>query len=264
MRALKRWWRRCYGEFRIRGRLREVLKQIRHDLGLPRTPRAIASGSRGHDSVYRLYVDATPVGVMRLLNPWKQRKTGPNSLPFQQIKNAERIRHEAKAYEAGHCAGLTPALLWHGTDALVSAYLPCHPVHDDLLAVPEKAWEMVTRATLDIARLHTAGLTHMDMSLANILIDKASDRLFFIDFEYGPAADVDLPTQKLYDYLRLVESSWKFIPPDLRNDFEGWFTVFEQCRSADIATGDLTRLLPALPNISNHAGFYDRLRHSLG
>ena len=89
----------------------------------------------------------------------------------------------------------------------------------------------------------------MDVSLANMLEDKETGNIYFIDFEYSPARNINSATQRIYDHLRLVESAWKFIPKEDRTNSGLWEEIFYQCTKSDLPLADLTRLKPALSRI---------------
>ncbi|MBP7638285.1 MAG: hypothetical protein KBA18_10450, partial [Kiritimatiellae bacterium] len=95
-----------------------------------------------------------------------------------------------------------------------------------------------------------AGVTHMDMSLANILRDRASGALLFVDFEYGAAPGLSAEQQALYDYLRLLESIWKFLPAGERAAACGvWGEAYKRHAPAAVRAAELTPLRPALGRV---------------
>jgi hypothetical protein len=262
MRAVKRAVRRLWGEYAIAPRKRAVAEDIRRALGLAQAPALTPSGSRGHDGIYLVSDAGKTFGVLRLLNPALQRKAKSSAMPFVSLPPEERIAHERAAYARGHAAGLTPEPLWSAQDALLCAYLPVKPLHARLLARPEEAWDLVLAASRALRGLHALGIVHADASLANTLADDALLRLAFVDFEYAPAAHITPAGARLYDYLRMLESTWKFIPADRRGDCAAWLEFMKDAVTPDMTQVDLDALLPALERISAQP-FFARLRAML-
>jgi len=260
MRKLKRWLRRGWGERRIAGRRKEIALHLQEFLGLDRQPVLESAGSRGNDSIYRVSDGETVLGVLRLLNPWRDRAASATGLPAIPENAKARIEREWQAYQVGGKAALTPKALWRTTDALLCAYLPWRPLHEKLEAAPERSWDLLCRGTRSVAALHDAGLVHMDVSFANMLADESLENIVFVDFEYAPIPGLPLGAQKLYDHLRLVESTWKFIPPRIRENNKEWLEVFLSYSDVQTRRADhLSLLAPALKRILADSAFSSRL-----
>lgn len=245
MRHLKRWWRGFCGERLNSPRRTEIAEELRQSFGLEHPPRLHLRGSRGHDGTYLV----ENIGILRLANPHKNRPLPASDMPFVLSQTPLRIDREWNAY--GKCAplGLTPKPLWRTHDALLCEYLPCRPLQAELARDPASAWEILLRASQAIHRLHQAGIVHMDMSLANILADDAAQKLTFIDFEYAPAPHISPAAARVYDHLRLLESTWKFIPPSLRADGGPWLDTVAGFFDSDMRRVHLDVLKPALGRI---------------
>lgn len=249
MRKLKRLFQRLWGELRLSPRRAEVIRELRAFFKLKANPRLVPSGGRGHDSTYFVFDGRTPLGVLRLANPYKKRSLPSPVMPFRLENTSARITREFAAYGAGAGAGLTPKPLWRTQDALLCEYLPLRPLQDMIGAAPEKSWDILCAATTALRRLHGAGLTHMDASLANILGDAQLGRIAFVDFEYAPAEGLSPAAQRVYDHLRLLESAWKFIPPALQKDPARWLACLGACLDDEMRHVDLIPLAPALERI---------------
>ncbi len=194
-----------------------------------------------------------PIGVARIVNPYKKRATPPADMPYMVEPAPARLNREWMAYEKGAQGGLTPHPLWRQPDILMCEYLPFHPVMDLLQANPETSWALLEMGAKRISELHALGITHMDMSLGNILADQALTSLMFVDFEYAPAFHISPAAQRVYDHLRLVESAWKFIPESRRGDFAGWLAAFTGALEGDMRAVDLGLLRPALGRVLGDA-----------
>lgn len=251
MRKLKRWYQAKVAAIKLQPRVLDVALQIQRDLNLSEMPQMKIAGARGHDSNF-FVIDAEhkmPVGVCRIVNPFKKRTPPASGMPFILEAPAARLSREWNAYEKGSAAGLTPHPVWRAEDVLMCEYLPFKPVQEMLEKNPDIAWDLLVKAAARIVELHRAGITHMDMSLANILADKELSSLTFIDFEYAPAFHVSPAAQRLYDHLRLIESAWKFIPEGWRTPDPRWIGIFTDALDADMKAVDLALLAPALGRV---------------
>lgn len=261
LRKIRRWLRKRASEQQIRPRRAEVLAAIAKDLNLPTLPTFKVAGEGGHDGIYYLSHEGKPLGVLRLVNPFKKRIPPGDEMPFALEDSSKRIARERDAYTVGAAFNLTPKPLWHCDDALMCEWLPYTPLHKALLANPHNAWPMLARATDAVGALHKTGITHMDVSLANIIADADMQHLVFVDFEYSPSPQLSLAEQKLYDHLRLVESTWKFIPAGERGNWQAWFNTFEKHVDADMRKVNIEKLEPALGRLLKADGLGDALRN---
>lgn len=251
MRKLKRFFSRHIGEFLIAPRRREVAAALQAHLGLPSLPELVLSGSRGHDSIYRVNHAGKTLAMLRLVNPHRKRKPPAGDMPFVSVGLSRRIGRERNAYETGAAAGLTPEPVWSADDALCCGFLPLLPLHARLVQKTENAWDLIRSVTQALRRLHALNIIHADMSLANTLADEDLSRIVFVDFEYEPAPHVSAGAARLYDYLRLVESSWKFLPEDQKHLPQDWLDMLAKiAREEDFAVSDIDPLLPALTQLS--------------
>jgi len=249
MRAIKRWYRRWQALRAAQPQLEACRPHAERLLGGPVTWRR--TGGCGRDVVCLALRDGRPAGVLRVtlpgFRPPDPAKRG--NLPFVPLAPTEKIEREWHAYAAGSAANLTPQPLWRDTSTLLCAYVDGTPLKRDADAGRACYLDLATEALPQIARLHAIGLTHMDMSLSNILRAR-NGGYRFVDFEYGPAEGLTLEQQQLYDYLRLLESIWKYLPPEKRQHADAtWGDTFRSCTSEAVQTADLSPLRPALGRI---------------
>jgi serine/threonine protein kinase len=247
MRSLKRWFRLNYAEYRIRDRQNEISAELSALAG--NKVYFERSGSRGQDSIYIVRSKRQKIGVLRLYNPWRKKKTIEPSMPYILLPPVSRLLREWNAYQLGSAHGLTPTPVWRCHDAILCDYIPWRTLHYRLLANAEEFWLLVIQASLRLGKLHKLGLTHMDASLANILADDELINIKFIDFEFAPSGRLSVDQQQVYDYLRLLESSLKFMPPGCNKKTEDWITLLIKVMSGFTDTVDIRPLLPALPRL---------------
>lgn len=247
MRTFRRWVRNNYAEFRVSGRLETIRQELSRKLDGKIDFEK--SGGRGQDSIYFVDVDGKRNSVLRLINPFRKQKQLGGNMPYRLPPPSVRLQHEQDCYRKGSLSGLTPRPLWHAEDAILCEYIPLPKLHDRLLSNPEEFWHLVTRASNALAKLHASGLVHMDASLANILADDKLEKFVFIDFEFLPVAALSRQQQIAYDYLRLLESSYKFMPVHLNHKYDGWLEHLKSNSIIDFSLTDLSPLLPALERL---------------
>ncbi len=246
MRALRRWFRRWRAYRQALPYLETCRPQVQRALGGPVTWRR--TGGRGRDVVCLALRAGRPAGVLRVTSPDAPGSTPLSAgMPFVSLPPEEKLAREWHAYATGHPLGLTPRPLWRDSRAMLCAYADAAPLAQAVSASGASTLALATDALPHIARLHAAGLAHMDMSLANILRERTGETCLFVDFEYGPAPGLTFSQQCLYDYLRLLESAWKSLRPDERASAHAlWGDEFLSTAPADVLSADLTPLRPAL------------------
>ena len=243
MRALRRWLRRKRGELRLGVRREEVRKLLSEHVG--RQCRLTPAGARGRDSIYLVSDVERVFACLRIVNPYLKRTPLEADMPFRVLSGTERIEREWSCYSRGADSGLTPRPLWRTDDALACEFVDGARLMQQLLAQPQRFWELMSVATLAVAKLHETCITHMDVSLANMVVGPRGNPVF-IDFEYAPQENLNLAQQRAYDYLRLVESSIKFMPAERASAEQHWLDTLERCTSAKTRGCDLNPLAPAL------------------
>lgn len=249
-RDLKREWRRWRTWRRALPRLeRECLQSVERELGGAVEWRL--AGGCGRDVICQVWRDGAPRAYLRLADPRAPLSLPASAgMPFVSPGAAEKIEREWSAYERGAAHDLTPRPLWRNRHALLSAYVAGSSL-GAMARAPGGSWlEQVAQALPAIAQLHRAGISHMDMSLANILRREADGRLMFVDFEYKPAESLSFAQQCRYDYLRLFESVWKFIALEERAGAgQVWRQALERLAPAEVRCAPLEPLRPALGRI---------------
>lgn len=247
MRALKRAVRRWRAYRAARPELMSCRGQLEEILGGPVTWRR--TGGRGRDVVCLILRDGREAGVLRLTNPVEIGSTPPSAgMPFVSLQTEARLAREWHAYSVGYASGLTPRPLWRNSRGMLCAYVDAQPLDRIAALSGNSLLQLATDALPSIGRLHAAGLTHLDMSPANILL--AGERHLFVDFEYGPAAGLSVAQQCLYDYLRLLESIWKLLDQKERSvAADQWGGVFLATAPAAVRAADREPLWPALSRV---------------
>jgi len=239
--------KRTYAEYRLGTRRRALCVEIGAQLGERVTLER--SGARGRDSIYLARTSDGIAGALRVVNPYLRRKALSAGMPFEALPVEERLDREWRCYTAGSKEGLTPKPLWLGEDALLCEYIPGERLSDRLFARPQRFWPLLVAGTRCIAALHHTGVTHMDASLANMVAESETQRIVFIDFEYGPRPGLSAADQRAYDYLRLLESVIKFMPPADGEPWEPWIAALETCVDDEARHADISALAPALGRV---------------
>ena len=248
-RKIKRWFRRWRAWRAVLPQLeteyRPVLEQA---FDGPVTWQS--AGGRGCDVICLIRQNGHPVGYLRMADPLAMPSTPLEAgMPFVSLSAEEKITREWLAYERGAAHSLTPRPLWRDEHAMLSSYIDAHTLADEATHGASRL-EWAIKALPAIARLHTAGITHMDMSLPNILRMTCAGGLVFVDFEYGPAPSLTFEQQCLYDYLRILESVWKFLSPKEQKDAAiVWRNAFMRHAPEAVRTAELAPLKPALGRI---------------
>lgn len=251
MRALKRWLRRKHGELRLGKRREEIRKLLEADLNRPCN--LSPAGACGRDSIYRVSDAGHGFACLRVVNPYLVGARLEADMPFRVLNSTERLEREWSCYSRGAENGLTPKPLWRTDDTLCCEYVHGVRVMDKLLQQPARFWALLCSATIAVSKLHEVGITHMDVSLSN-LIATPSDDLVFVDFEYAPAHGLSLAQQRAYDHLRLVESCIKFMPAGLAGQSGLWLETLDKSTDARTRTCDLAPLAPALGRLFGQDG----------
>ena len=248
MRKLKRWWRARKAEAALKDRREAVQEMVAGVIGSP--VRLKERGNLGHDSNYDVFAGDRQVAVLRLVNPFKQRPTPPPGMPFQIEEPARRLDHEYVALARAASIGLAPEPIWRAEDAILCAYLPFHTLTSTVLKTPDRVWECLSQASAALDRLHReVGMAHMDASLSNVLADEGHKAFALVDFEYTPDVGVGFAEQKIYDHLRLLQATGKFIPDRLKGEHAAWFAQFASYVDDEMRAAPLERILPALNHV---------------
>jgi predicted Ser/Thr protein kinase len=206
------------------------------------------AGGAGRSVVCRVMREGRPAACFRLAtsNDAPSAASAAPS-PFVRLSPEETVTREWEAYSCAAPHGLAPRPIWRDHRAIFSEYIDARPLADEAERGTRPRLALAAEAAPAISRLHAAGVAHMDMSLSNILRDPASGGLFFVDFEYGPARGLTFEQQCLYDYLRLLESAWKFLTPEERREAGTlWDEALKNNAPAAVRAAGLAPLRPAL------------------
>jgi hypothetical protein len=248
VRKIKRWWRARKAEAAIKDRREAVRAIVEGVIGAP--VRLKERGNLGHDSNYDVFAGDRQVAVLRLVNPFKQRPTPPPGMPFQIEEPARRLDHEYVALARAASIGLAPEPIWRAEDAILCRHLPYETLTSRALKDPDRVWEYLSQASAALDRLHReVGMAHMDASLSNVLSDPAGKAFALVDFEYTPDVGVGFAEQKIYDHLRLLQATGKFIPDRLKGEHAAWFKQFGGYIDDEMRAAPLERILPALNHV---------------
>lgn len=207
-------------------------------------------GDRGRDSVFNVRdTSGAMLGVARLMNTQRDRKTINPAMPYRRIKAAERLAYEWESCEAGHAQHLTPKPLWQNDTAIMVSFCEGGSYQAHFIKHPELFWDYIIRASKALKQWHALGRVHMDTSLTNVVGDAEREHAYLIDFEYIPADHLTKAQAKAYDFLRLVESSYKFVPEHILAQYEDWQQFLETELDEETKSANLTPLIPAIKRV---------------
>ena len=245
MRALSGFLRREYANLRIAGRKRRLIQQLSTHFDRPVSLHR--AGMRGRDSVFLVKDKSENMGSLRLCNPHLRRPALSADMPFVTLSNDERLSREWRCFAEAGPAGITPSPIWRDNDALMCEFIAGPRLSDRLSQDPSSFWDLLVRASRVLGRLHALGITHMDASLANTIDAGGGCRL--IDFEYGPRTGITLEQQMAYDHLRLLESSFKFMPRRERVPIDSWLEALDAMLPKRVREADIAPLTPAIERV---------------
>ena len=248
------WLARRYADMRIAGRKARLEAEISHVLDLD--VRLKLTGGGGRDSIYHAMVDRRQVGVVRLVNPFKWRPptkkwpAGPSNL-WWALAADRRLNREWDVYGRLSPTKLTPAPVWRTHDAIMCTYFDGQSVSKRLAAERHRFWDLMKLVLLSLRRLHDHGATHMDAKVENILTDAEAWQFVFIDFDCTPPKWVEPPQQRAYDYLKLIDSSLRLVPPRDRENRRRWIGLLERTVDEETRQTNLD-LLPQRRRTTRH------------
>lgn len=171
----------------------------------------VPSSIRGYDDIYAARHRRETLALVRVINPekidlWRNRTAG---LPISCLPAEARLDREWEAYSVLGPRGLSPRALWRCEDATAAERLNMPRASDVLRRRPDKVWDVLELTFPAVRAMHGLGVVHLDLGVSNILLDLDARRVAFIDFEYAPAVPMNLPTQRAYDYLRVINNCLK-------------------------------------------------------
>jgi len=198
---LLRLWRARFG---IRKRVREITADLK--CVFPQLDSLVPSAhAGGFDSIYFLQdSERQRFGVLRLNNPHQKRTAVHADQPRRSPDPAERIAQEWRAYSILAPLGLSPRPLWKSHDAVVCSYSPHLSFRRHVEAGTidlRRALDSVLNA---VGRMHEAGVVHLDLSPANVLVCPNTYEALLIDFEYVPLPGRSFEEDCRYDWWRMI------------------------------------------------------------
>ena len=266
MKKFKRAIKRRYFLHKMTPRIKEIRGIIQYKLSLEHLPIFKKSGGQGRDLVYLVYQknQEKPFGVIRMINHFKKYHQDTAKNFFNQPDDM-RIQYEYDIYTSGAAQALTVEPLLKGDDFLLCGYSDYTPLFDDFIKEPESFWRYVDFMMPHIGRLHAQDIAHCDMSFSNVLVQ--GDKAIFIDFEYSYGDVITWPEAMLYDYLNLLDNSWKFVPQEIREneaEIEKWFEKIQTVLGNELKAVNVEKLKPSLPRLRKEGMFWNRLEVILG
>lgn len=217
----------------------------------------------GLDHLFHVTSEAQRIAMLRVLNPRATKGTTSTLTPIRRALEAhERLTYEYACYQKLAAHDLSPRPIWHNHEALAVTWLP-YPRASDLLRHNRAAiwWLLPTAFTL-AHRMHALEIVHMDLNFGNLLVDLPRQRLFVIDFEYRPVAQLNHADAGLCDFLRLIHEALR--PrrggSAILRQPERWQALLTQLLPATPLPPDTLHLLEHFPNIKHHTLTFNALR----
>ena len=198
----------------------------------------------GADMNYYLLCDKKKFGILRLAIADVKKDTDLSILRFNKQK---RLDKEYQAYNIGSEHSLTPKVLYRFEDGLVCEYLDGERVFSILQKDKSQVWNILTEAVKTYRKLHDLGITHLDATLKNFIMDDTQMKV--IDFEYYPAEKLSLDVQKAYDYVRIIEHTLRGIPTKHQEDYKEFIESLDAIIPMEIREVDFELVKPWLINI---------------
>ncbi len=199
-RALLRWKQR----YVARHRAGEVRKQLTQIFGQSIRLQFVVTGG-GTDLIYQAHLADSPktvVACVRLGQECLSLTPDEPNLPRRMLSMTTRIEREADIYRRLAPEKVTPRLLAQSTDFLANEWLPWPRLSDVLRNREASLWDVLPLVFEHVARMHSAGIMHLDLNCGNILVSRDLSAVAFIDFEYGPPDDLPTATLQAFDYVR--------------------------------------------------------------
>ena len=145
---------------------------------------------------------------------------------------------------------MTPKLLYSCKECTVCEYIDGKSAYDLIKKDPRSGWKLLNEIFPIYQELHSQDVAHLDATLKNIFFDKKDNQFKLVDFEYYPNSTISIKQQKLYDYLKLLEYTLRFIPKEEQTNYSDFLpildTIFKEYKNEDISSMQLT-----LKNIKN-------------
>lgn len=164
-----------------------------------------ALGKAGQDQIYSARLGFKTVAMVRIQNRNKLLPEGGKKWNFRvRLGLRERIDREWKAYEKLSSIGLSPKPLWRNDIAIACTWVYAKRAARLFVYANKGFWPLAETTFAAVQEMHNLGITHMDLNLGNILINRKSQTLSFIDFEFGPENWLTEGQQRACDYFILL------------------------------------------------------------
>ena len=182
-------------------------------------------------------------------------KKGEGYSPILRYEKEKRLAKEYQAYSLGSKQNLTPKILYYSELGLACEYLHGERAFDILQKDKSKVWYMLSAAVKTYRKLHDLGITHLDATLRNFIIE--GNQMKVIDFEYYPSGDFKIESQKAYDYIRIIEHTLRKIPTLYQDKYVDFINVLDEIVPAEVKDADLTSIAVRIENIENFPIYVD-------
>ena len=162
-------------------------------------------GKAGRDQIYSVRYRRRTIAVVRVQNTGKLVQNGHRKWNFRvRASMQERIERECDAYEKLSSIGLSPRPLWRNDIACACSWVDAERAARHLVYARHNFWELVDTIFDAVRKMHDLGITHLDLNLGNILINRKTNIISFIDFEFAPESWVTDSQQRVCDYFILL------------------------------------------------------------
>ena len=241
MRKIKKFIKNIKVLYHYRDKIKEVKKKLYDEFG---NIKFVFASFGGADINYYILKDKKKFALLRLAISDNEKSV---ECPILRFNKKKRLKKEYEAYSLGSKHDLTPKVLYKFDDGLVCEYLDGQRVFDVLKKDTAKVWKILEEAILVYRKLHDLGITHLDATLKNFILDDG--RMKVIDFEYYPSEDLSLEVQKAYDYVRIIEHTLRSIPAKEQKNYHDFLDVLDETVPNDIRNVDFRLVKPWLENI---------------
>lgn len=192
-----------------------------------------------HGAEAKLFITGF-MGKKAVLKTREKKAYRENALDEKILK--ERLRTECTLLSRARKAGVRTPLIRkiNAKDfSIITELIDGKTMKRELLEKPGKAMELCTDAGGNIAKLHSAGIVHGDLTTSNILLHKG--KLFFVDFGLGKLSDkiedkaVDLLAfKKMFMSTHFaVAAHWKNVEEEYSRNYEKWEEVLKQMQKVE-------------------------------
>ncbi len=219
---------------------------------------------RSYDEVFFALKNGERFGVVRVNSPVKsdpEQPTGTDHLVVPLL-STERLDREWNAYSQLAPLGLSPQPLWRCADAIACEWLHWPRMSESIIRDRDQFWPLMECILPAVHRMHHGGVTHLDLNPGNVLIEPGTQKVAFIDFEFGPVNWISLPQQRAYDYLRLSAECLRRRRggPQLLSDTDRLIRLLNDVVDEDARHAELTLSDERLHRLADQSELCQKLR----